>query len=186
MRAPATERPGTSGHRPAYSGERVTMRPRVMILGLLSVTLLLSFVLVEFFLLEQNTFAARHLQIIDLQLKLTFLASLMSCVLFLLEYFARPAAVAAGPSSVPEIGRLIERPAFEGAVEATIRTGDGGAVILLSIGGLPQAAAAGALTANLQKEMVLRLIEVVPKDALVSLWSNAAARRSVSVSGNWN
>ncbi len=180
MRAPATERTGTSGHLAAYSGERVTMRPRVMILGLLSVTLLMSFCLVEFFLLEQNAFAARHLQVVDLLLKLTLLASLMSCGLFLLEYFARPMA-AGGPSPLPEIGGLIERPAFEGAVEAVIRTGDGGAVILLSIGGLPQAAAGSALNANLQKEMGLRLIEVVPKGALVSLWS--ATEYAILLSG---
>ena len=171
MRAAASDRNSAPGRRTTLRDDSVIARPRVLILALLFLTLLATYALVDVVLLEQGAFAARHLPMVDLLLKLTLVASFMSFGLLSLELLARPTQARGETFAQDQMRGLTQKPAFEGAVEAAIRAEAGGALILLSIGGLPQIGAGGELHGTLQKEMGLRLIESVPEDAITSAWS---------------
>lgn len=151
--------------------ENIRVRPRAILLGMLSLTLVAIFLLVDGVVLQQIAIAPQHLPMIDLLLKLSLVAALLSFGLFALE-LRYPTVRHSLASGVQDPwSPLTRQQAFQGVVEAAIRGEQHGVVVLLSIDGVPEASGNGSLGPTLEKEMALRLIEGVPSDAEVAHWS---------------
>lgn len=162
-------RRSTLGHRIVI--EHVIAHPRIAILGILFLVLLSVIGLFEYWALEHIVTGPDRLSKIELLLRLSMVAAVLSFCLFVMELPTGPGKHAQDAMLADPWTGLIQQPAFQAAVESAIRRDDEGVIAILSIDGLPQAVGDGALRATLQKEMALRLTEGVPHDAILAIWS---------------
>jgi len=154
---------------PILNRVRVNTHPHIVILGILSLTMLAVFCLVEFLVLQRSSIPAEYLPVLDLLAKLSLLASALALCIFVLEVCTN-ASGRSSPHMQPPPERVLQRPAFEGVLEATIRSDRGGAIVFLAPGPSLSEQVGKPLQDTLLKEAALRVVELLPGDACLALW----------------